>query len=299
MSRVRKWNTRFKELLSYRSEHGDCDVPARHGELGQWVHKQRGAYKAGSLAQGRIDRLNNVGFKWSLKKSSRSYSTVPWATRFNELVRYKAKLGDCHVPWRTGYLGTWVKQQRRAYTGGSLAKDRIDRLSSIGFKWALNKGRGAKVPWETRFGELVQYKAKLGDCDVPWRTGNLGTWVKQQRRAYTGGSLAQDRIDRLDDIGFDWTPHRGSRKRKAAPSTSIRKQSLSRKKRVSSSSTNVDSRSVRDGSRCVEPGGFKGEGRKVPSKRSDHNRGTESDDEVDEIGALIYDQVMRQRQPKL
>jgi len=207
MSRVRKWNTRFKELLSYRSEHGDCDVPARHGELGQWVHKQRGAYKAGSLAQGRIDRLNNVGFKWSLKKSSRSYSTVPWATRFNELVRYKAKLGDCDVPWRTGYLGTWVKQQRRAHTGGSLAQDRIDRLSSIGFKWA--------------------------------------------------------------------------------------------KKRVSSPSTNVDSRSVRDGSRCVEPGGFKGEGRKVPSKRSDHSHGTESEDEVDEIGALIYDQVMRQRQPKL
>ena len=60
------------------------------------------------------------------------------------------------------------------------------------------------------------------------------------------GKLSQDRINRLNDIGFEWTlSRRGSRKR--------------------------------------------------ASKRSNRNRETESDDEVDEIGALIYDQAMRQR----
>ena len=33
----------------------------------------------------------------------------------------------------------------------------------------------------------------------------------------------------------------------------------------------------------------------IPSSKSNLNLGTESDDEVDEIGALIYDQVMRNK----
>ena len=99
----------------------------------------------------------------------------------------------------------------------------------------------------------------------------------------TSTRLSQDRIDRLNGIGFDWTPPRGgSRKRKAPPST--RKMSLSRKERVSSPGTNVNSPSVGDGARGAEPGEERyATSSKVPSQRSDHNRGTESDDEVDEI----------------
>ena len=72
--------------------------------------------------------------------------------------------------------------------------------------------------------------------------------------------------------------------------------------RVSSPSTKGNSVSVGDGARGAKPNGFAGEGRnttavmslKVPSKRSNH--GIESDDdEVDEIGSLIYAQVMRRR----
>ncbi|EJK71270.1 hypothetical protein THAOC_07311, partial [Thalassiosira oceanica] len=33
------------------------------------------------------------------------------------------------------------------------------------------------MPWETRYDELVQYKAKHGDCNVPWdHQGKLGVW---------------------------------------------------------------------------------------------------------------------------
>ena len=66
---------------------------------------------------------------------------------------------------------------------------------------------GHKRAWETRFHELVQYKAKHGDCDVSTKQGKLGTWVGTQRESLQGGSLAQDRIDRLNSIGFKWTSH--------------------------------------------------------------------------------------------
>ena len=198
-----------------------------------------------------------------------------------------------------------MRKQRAAYKAGSLAQDRIDRLSSIGFKWALVQ-IGPSAPWETRLSELLKYKAKHGDCDVPRSQGQLGTWVNNQRFNYKKSKLSRDRIYRLNGIGFEWTPGKGrSRKGKAPPGT--RKQSLSRKERVSSPSTNVSSLSVGDETRVAEPNGFKGEGRsptsalllKVPSKRSDYYRGTESDDGVDEIGALIYAQAVRQRQPSL
>ena len=239
------------------------------------------------------------------------------------MERYRSERGHCDVPESQGQLGTWVGTQRKAYVAGSVAQYRMDRLNGIGFKWALIE-QSAKVPQGA-----CPYKAKHGDCDVPTRQGRLGNWVHKQRKTYVVGSLAQaridrlciigfrwtttwvsrqrtyyrkgklspDRIDRLDDIGFEWTLPRGGSKKRKAPS-STRKQSLSRKK---SPSTNV-TLSVGDGERGAEPNVFKREERntpsalslKVPSKRSDH--WTESDDEVDEIGALIYDQAMRQRQ---
>ena len=160
---LEKWNAHFKELLSYRSEHGDCNVPTQSCKLGKWVNRQRVAYGAGSLAQDRIDRLSSIGFKWKQTDPE----TVPWETRFDELVQYKAKHGTCSVPNRLGPLGRWVTSQRSAYMAGSLARDRIQRLSSIGFKWRK------RLPWETRFDELAQYKAKHGDCNVQARQGKL------------------------------------------------------------------------------------------------------------------------------
>ncbi|EJK53675.1 hypothetical protein THAOC_26836, partial [Thalassiosira oceanica] len=129
--------------------------------------------------------------------------------------------------------------------------------------------------------------------------GKLGRWVDRQRSTHKNKKLSQDRIDRLNDIGFDWTPPRGASRKSKAPS-STRKRSLSRKEKPSPS-TNVNSLS--DGG--AEPIGIEGGGRhatsapplKVPSKRCSHNPGTECDDEDDEIGALIYDQVMRQMRP--
>ena len=83
-----------------------------------------------------------------------------------------------------------MRKQRAAYKAGSLAQDRIDRLSSIGFKWALVQ-IGPSVPWETRLNELLKYKAKHGDCDVPRSQGQLGTWVNNQRFNYKKSKLSR------------------------------------------------------------------------------------------------------------
>ena len=290
----KKWNARFKELLDYRSQHGNCDVPVQRGKLGQWVSHQRRAYMAESLTQDRINRLSSIGFKWDMKEG---WAIVRWETRFNELVKYKAKHGDCNVPHRQGKLGQWVSHQRVAYLADLLAQDRIDRLNSIGFNWRLKEGC-----WDTKFQELVRYKAKHGECKVPRSQGPLGTWAGKQRTTYRKGKLKQDRIDRLNGIGFDWTPSSGDyRKRKPLPSEAYSFEKggapiLNRK---------TESRSVGDRARGDGPNLFESEdcgpepvlSLPGPANTSiGNNHWTESDDEDDEIGALIYDQVMQKRQ---
>ena len=291
-----RWETRFNELVKYKAKHGDCNVPHRQGKLGQWVSHQRVAYLADLLAQDRIDRLNSIGFNWRLKEGC-------WDTKFQELVRYKAKHGECKVPRSQGPLGTWADRQRTTYGKGKLTQDRIDRLNGIGFDWTPPRGSSKKmVLWEIRFNELVQYKAKHGDFNVPRSQGPLGRWVQQQRESYKKNKLSQGLIDRLNGIVFDWTSPRGNyKKRKPLPSEAYSFE----KGGAPILNTKTESRSVGDRARGDGPNLFESEdcgpepvlSLPGPANTSiGNNHWTESDDEDDEIGALIYDQVMQKRQ---
>ncbi|EJK49234.1 hypothetical protein THAOC_31913, partial [Thalassiosira oceanica] len=196
-----------------------------------------------------------------------------------------------------GQLGTWVSNQRKVYKANSLARDRVDRLNSIGFKWTRRDHCWAQVPWDTRFDELVQYEAKHHNCNVPRSHDHLGRWVNKQRNDCKKNKLSQDRTNRLNGIGFDWTPPIGrSRKRKDLSRT--QNKSSSRKKRALLS-TNKESLSVGSGAETTDEGrGMTSVSLPAPFNGSHQNLRTESDDEVEEIGALIYDQVMQRRQQK-
>jgi regulator of replication initiation timing len=61
-------------------------------------------------------------------------------------------------------------------------------------------------PWSVKYSLLKQYKQENGDCNVS-RSGqnaSLGIWVKDTRKYYKNKKLAQDRIDKLNKIGFYW-----------------------------------------------------------------------------------------------
>lgn len=61
--------------------------------------------------------------------------------------------------------------------------------------------------WDERFGELVAFKERNGDCRVPVKNaGKLGTWVDEQRTQFARGNLSPKRKARLDSIGFEWNP---------------------------------------------------------------------------------------------
>lgn len=189
------WDERFGELLAYKTEHGNADVPSGWtGGLRAWVANQRTAKRNEQLLPERRERLDEIGFVWNMLD-------VRWEERFSELLEYKTAQGNLDVPseWLSG-LGIWVVNQRTAEQNGQLSPERKEKLDEIEFIWDSLDSR-----WEERFDELIEYKAAHGNVDVPgnWHTG-LGVWVSTQRKAEINGDLSLARKNKLNEVGFEW-----------------------------------------------------------------------------------------------
>ena len=94
-----------------------------------------------NISDEQIQRLNDAGFKWSLRGN--------FDNRFNDLMAFKAKYGHCDVP-RNGEnvsLGRWCnllrvsyrKLQQNQMPNMKLSDEQIHRLNDAGFKWCRYK----------------------------------------------------------------------------------------------------------------------------------------------------------------
>ena len=70
-----QWDDRFKELVVYKEEKNNCDVPQSQGALGTWVKKQRRLHKKGVLSQARTAQLKGIGFIWDVQQHNTHRST--------------------------------------------------------------------------------------------------------------------------------------------------------------------------------------------------------------------------------
>jgi len=284
----RKWTERLQELRQYKADHGDCMVPtiySRNQPLANWVGVQRYQYdlfmaqnttdyedddnnasnnkpqsktKKSVLTEARIEALNALDFCWGLHAAPHT----EWNVRFAELKRFKKQHKHCNVPKpypANPALGVWVHTQRTEYAkflantnpnknDCNLTRERMDLLNSIGFSWSLRE-----EGWEAMFQDLVRYKAKYGDCNVPhpntlndndfedidddegdslaFNRTALGIWVSTQRADYKVYQqtihklksknndiddsdikikMFQKRMDRLNELNFTWDLHEAS-----------------------------------------------------------------------------------------
>ena len=212
--RDQKWWTRFGDLEEYKHEQGDCNVPRHYKanqQLATWVKNQRQFYKNNKLASERIEALVGIGFEWA-RPTGPPPDDANWWTRFGELEEYKQERGDCNVPQHykaNPQLGIWVANQRQFYKNNKLESKRIEALEGIGFEWVRpTGGRPDDANWWKQFRKLEEYKQEHGDCNVSRRykaNPQLATWVASQRKSYQQKRLSTERIEALEDIGFEWT----------------------------------------------------------------------------------------------
>ncbi|MGG1650475.1 Helicase associated domain protein [Paenibacillus sp. NRS-1775] len=196
-----KWTKAIELMNEYKNKHGHCNVPYKYIDkggvkLGFWVNCQRTLKKNNKLSQERIDKLNSIGFQWSIVDENL------WHNFYEILIEFKQKNGHLIVP--RGYtvesykLSVWVKTQRRFYKNNRLSQERIDMLNSIGFQW------GTTDLWNNTFNLLIKYKDKHNNCNVPREYEidgvKLGYWVHRQRTFYKENRLSQKQIDKLNTI---------------------------------------------------------------------------------------------------
>ena len=117
----------------------------------------------------------------------------------------------------------WVKTQLTLYRNGkagklpALSDERIRLLEELDITWGV---RRKVIPWEDQFQELMDYKRRFGNVNVPWQwkeNNVLAQWVNTQRKKYKdliGGkksSLTEEQINKLNSVNFKWSNGRKGR----------------------------------------------------------------------------------------
>lgn len=227
----KQWDQMFQRLLQFKETNGHCLVPKRYlrdMKLGTWVHTQRIQYRklvankkedgiseeeevakllAGHntnlteeetaamaccvgeeitfrLTEERRKRLEEVGFVWSAREGEKGIDVArvtrntyddQWDNMFEKLKEYKQTHGDCLVPKRykdNPKLGTWVDTQRVQFK----------KLQKI----LASKGKTTETTNEMAAG--VSSPEPVGVAGKP-----------------LVGRLTEDRIHRLQALGFVWS----------------------------------------------------------------------------------------------
>jgi len=196
------WNERFHELHAYFKKHKShfIDYTRDNMHLIHWVGVQRQDLKNKTIHPDRFRRLNSIGFVWNGQEGS-----LTWEETYDKLLAFRETHGHVDVPkqWKEDpQLGLWCRHQRALYNQGRypMRLERRDLLESIGFKWDVSM-----ISWKKRYQELTGFKKKHRHFRVPKDYPNrLARWVRLRREEFERGTLPDEQMIMLNNIGFDW-----------------------------------------------------------------------------------------------
>ncbi|CAJ1935228.1 unnamed protein product [Cylindrotheca closterium] len=139
------WESRFKDLVQFKQEHGHCNVPRRYKanpKLGVWVCSVRQQMARGTLNKAKMERLNELDFQWRItvikggQINPQIAKSDQWIENFQHLKSIKERTGECAVvPATNRKLCKWIDRQRREMNKGKLPMEKQEKLNSIGFQW--------------------------------------------------------------------------------------------------------------------------------------------------------------------
>ena len=177
----------------------------------------------------RIVALEKLGFVWS-------FFDTKWSQRIKDLVGYKVQHGHLNVPFKyppNQSLAHWVHNQRRDYNlfqegkPSQMTVEKINELEALGFAWKSDYPRTKRklTPepvslteaelWGENYNALVNFHSQHGHCSVNRFTSPNRklcawlTWQRKQHKLYMmrqPSQLNPERIKKLNDLGFEWTP---------------------------------------------------------------------------------------------
>lgn len=199
-----QWMESFEKLKEFKAKHGHFEVGVEEDDYNDilgWVRKQRSMFLQGELSSERKDMLNAIGFNWNSEVID-----LKWREMYERLKEYHASKGNADVPhrWKNDpQLSFWINSQRERCKKGALSEEQKGLMDDLGFTWK-SRDRGK---WEDNLELIGEFKAKHGHSDIPLHypeNPKLGRFINQTRVQRNSGRLSDDRIAKLDAIGFVW-----------------------------------------------------------------------------------------------
>jgi hypothetical protein len=131
-----------------------------------------------------------------------------------ELIENRGEQQDEEIVDALSHFGGGTSYSEMGRRGGEAAARKTAKKRDTAFKDKVK--------------ELEAFAKEHGHCNVPFANPQLGKWVDNQRLFHKKGSLSDDRVKRLDDLGFQWKPKTGRPKsaasKSAAASTSTKRK---------------------------------------------------------------------------
>lgn len=198
------WYTGYEHARRFAQQYGHLNAPGGcvtddGYKLGVWLSNQRTRRKDGRMTQEQCSLLENIGMQWEIQSSR-------WQTGYCHAQEYSRQYGNLDVPQKyicgDGYtLGEWIASQRRSYKDGKLPEEKKLRLEELGLVWNIYADR-----WNRGYNYARSYRKGGGTIPIPktFVTGDgypLGEWMRTQERCYRRGSLEEEKIRRLAEIG--------------------------------------------------------------------------------------------------
>jgi len=192
-----RWQDMYELAKQYYKEYGTLSG-VKDEKLKNWLQVQRQAYKGKStytpLTDEQIELLEKIGIVWDSKEKG-------FADMFELARQYYEEHGNLLLPDKYKIdgknLSGWVKDKRKAYKNGTLSKEQIEMLESIGMIWAVNEYK-----WNNMYSLAKEYYEEHGNLFLtPSINKQLYAWLKIQKKLYEQGErLTEEQRFLLDQI---------------------------------------------------------------------------------------------------
>lgn len=201
-----QWKNGYQELLKFYQKYNHSN-PHQHYKTsdgfntGTWASSQR--IKRNKLSSDRVKLLEKIP-DWSW-----DYENSFWLNGVHELEKFYEEHNHSNI--LTSYktknsfrLGQWVTVTRRRAENDKLSDDNVAQLQKLNFDF--NPG---ETLWNEGFKNLKLFFSENKSFNVPMRYVNkdgykLGQWVGNQRTKHRINKISEERVSRLESIGFEW-----------------------------------------------------------------------------------------------
>lgn len=201
-----RWDVRYKQLVEFHSRHGHALVQ-RNDDLPDglygWVLQQRQLKKQGRLSEFRNGKLSALGFVWDVQEHI-------WRENMEHLRAFYNEHGHCNVMkgWkRSPTLYCWMRRIQSS-SKNEFADVPYVTQEDIDSLYAWGAVKVYRRSWEDRYDELCKIREACQRSGViqydALKEKGVAAWCRSQRFAYRQGYLPLERLDRLEDIGFEW-----------------------------------------------------------------------------------------------